>query len=150
MVLTHYFKQSERALMRGMKEREEIWQGSMGCSPREATIFCRRNHPAGMKPVNNSETSEQKNIHISYLRYTCAFSSAIHKTCCRILKASPSLCLVLQPSRYPEGLSHQHKICPKLVLKPPPGLPTITSTKEAEFAPTSPISSWSWRTAGAS
>lgn len=63
MVLTHYFKQTERAPMRGIKEREEIWQGSTGRSPKEAIIFCRRNHPAGMKPVNNSETSEQENIH---------------------------------------------------------------------------------------
>lgn len=61
MILTHYFKQTERAPMRGIKEREEIWQGSMGCSPKEATIFCRRNHPAGMKPANDSETSEHIN-----------------------------------------------------------------------------------------
>lgn len=67
MVLTHYFKQTERAPMRGIKEREEIWQGSTGCSPKEATIFCRRNHPAGMKPVNNSETSEQENIRKSLI-----------------------------------------------------------------------------------
>jgi len=61
MVLAHYLKRTERAQIRGLKEREEIWQGSMGCSPKEANIFCSRNHPAGMKPVNNSETSEQEN-----------------------------------------------------------------------------------------
>lgn len=73
MVLSHYFKQTERAPMRGIKEREEIWQGSMGCSPKEVTIFYRRNHPAGMKPINNSETSEQENIRISYLRHVRIF-----------------------------------------------------------------------------
>lgn len=61
-VLTHYFKQTERAPMRGIMERDDIWQGSPGCSPKEATIFCRRNHPAGMKPPNNTEASTQQNI----------------------------------------------------------------------------------------
>lgn len=137
MVLTHYFKQTERAPMRGTKEREEIWQGSMRCSPKEATVFCRRNHPTGMKPVNNSETSEQENIqNISYLRYVCTFSSAMLKTHCRILKASTSLCPVLQLSRYPEWLSHQDKICPKPVLKPFPGLPVSSrQQKQCSYQP---------------
>lgn len=125
MVLTHYFKQIERAPMRGIKEREEIWQGSMECSPKEVTIFYRRNHPAGLKPIN-SETSEQENIRISYLRYMHTYSFAVLKTCCRILKASPSLCLVLQLCRNPGGQSLQRKICPKRVLKPCPGLPVIS------------------------
>lgn len=126
MVLTHYFKQTERAPMRGIKEGEEIWQGSMGCSPKEVTIFYRRNQPAGLKPIN-SETSEQENIRISYLRYMHTFSFTVLKTCCRILKASPSLCLVLQLCHNPEGQGLRHKICPKLVLKPFSGLPVIST-----------------------
>lgn len=149
MVLSHYFKQTERAPTRGIKEREEIWQGSMGCSPKEVTIFYKRNHPAGMKPINNSETSEQEYTHISYLRDMRAFSSAVLKTCCRILKASPSLCLVLQLCHYPQGQSLQHKICPKLVLKPCPGL-TLSSPQETEFIPKSHTNSRWQRTAGAS
>lgn len=46
MVLTHYFKQTKRALMREIKEWVEIWQGSVGCGPEEATIFCRKSHSA--------------------------------------------------------------------------------------------------------
>lgn len=46
MVLTHYFKQTKRALMREIKERAEIWQGRMGCGPKKATIFCRSSHSA--------------------------------------------------------------------------------------------------------
>lgn len=122
MILTHYFKQTERAPMRGIKGKEEIWQGSTGCSSKEATILCRRNHPAGMKPGWQWDNWVWKaSVSTSCLRSTRTFSYATLKTRCRTLKAPPSLCVVLQPSCYSDRLSHQHKVCPKLVLRPSPG-----------------------------
>lgn len=66
----------------------------MGCSPKEATIFCRRNHPAGMKPVNGSETSEHKNIceHLIFKVHMHIFVCHAYKTLQNFESPSKPVC----------------------------------------------------------
>lgn len=94
--------------------REEIWQGSTGCSLKEATVLYSRNHPAGMKPIKNSETRKQENIHKYLIFETCAFFShhapnMLHNSE-KLLKDFLGDLAVLSP----RALNHQYKIHPKL------------------------------------
>lgn len=108
-------------------------------------MLCSRNHPAGMKPINNSQSREQENIHKYLIFETRAFSSIMLKTCCTILKSfsktvpGGSSCPITQGTEPPVQDTLQAGTWRKPELKPSLGLqlqcPTFISKTEVEFAP---------------
>lgn len=117
----------------------------MGCSLKEATVLCSRNHPAVMKPIKNSETREQENIYKYLIFETHAFSSIMLKTCSPILKSfsktvhGGSSCPITQGTKPPVQDTPKSGNWRKPELKPSLGLqlqcPTFISTTEVESAP---------------
>lgn len=86
IVLTHYFKQTERASMRGIKEREEIWQGSPGCSLKEASVL--QEKPSSRDELLLTTVRQvRKKTHINFYYLRCAFACVMLRTCCTTLES---------------------------------------------------------------
>lgn len=133
-VLTHYFKQTERAPMRGFVERDGIWQGSPGCSPKEATIFCRRNLLTTLRQAPNKTYANTL-----YLRYRCTFSQNMLHKLESLSKPMPGAPATLW-SRWTDPLAQEtHQTGTETI----PGAPTFSSA--TELVPTSHINSGSGR-----
>lgn len=149
--------------MRGIKEREEIWQGSPGCSLKEASVLQEKPSSRDELLLTAVRHTQKENTHKFLLFEMCICLCHAQNLLHNFGKLLKVFAWEFQPSCYPGGLTTGTRYAPgwnlektwaTTIPRAPPrtGLwgPTRISTMEAEFAPSSHANSWVRRRAGAS